>query len=257
MFVANGVEHHMQVLGEGPLVVMLHGLLVDNMASWYFTAAPEVARDHRVLLYDLRGHGRSERVPSGYKVAELAGDLEVIIAEDQAGCASSSGAGPVDLVGHSYGALVALHYALEHPGLVRRLVLVEAPLPPSSLAEMSALAGTSPEALLAKLPAGMQAGFLAGNRRARRLVESLGFLLAESSLVADLKSEEDLPDAALRGLQVPVLAVYGRDSSCRGVGERLEREIPDCTRVELDGGHYLPLDQPFELARIIRGFLDG
>ncbi|MGH7285457.1 MAG: alpha/beta fold hydrolase, partial [Polyangiaceae bacterium] len=54
----NGVALHVQRLGEnGSPVVMLHGLFVGSMASWYFTAAPALAEKHRVLLYDLRGNG--------------------------------------------------------------------------------------------------------------------------------------------------------------------------------------------------------
>ncbi len=49
----NGLQFHTQVLGQGPPLVVLHGLLVGNLASWYSGAAPALARTHRVLLYDL------------------------------------------------------------------------------------------------------------------------------------------------------------------------------------------------------------
>ena len=77
----NQVRFHVQELGPGAEsgestpAFMAHGLLVDNLASWYFGAAPRVARDRRVVLYDLRGHGRSEAVRSGYDVATGAADL--------------------------------------------------------------------------------------------------------------------------------------------------------------------------------------
>ena len=109
---------------SGPTsVVMLHGLLIGSLASWYFTAAPALAKRHRVMLYDLRGHGRSERVASGYDLVTQTGDLQEL--------ADRFDDRPIDLVGHSYGGLIALRFALDHPGRVRRLVLVEAPLPPS------------------------------------------------------------------------------------------------------------------------------
>ena len=65
----NGVRLHWQELGSGPPLVMLHGLLVGSLATWYFTAAPALAARGHVVLYDLRGHGLSERAPSGYDVA--------------------------------------------------------------------------------------------------------------------------------------------------------------------------------------------
>jgi len=111
-------------LGEGPPVVMLHGLISGSSASWYFTCAPVLAKNHRVILYDLRGHGRSAPAAGGYDTATLAKDLENLL--DAMGVDE-----PVSLVGHSYGALVAMRFALAHPERVNRLALVEAPLPPS------------------------------------------------------------------------------------------------------------------------------
>jgi len=131
---ANGIGLHVQEIGAGPPVVMVHGLLIGSLASWYFTAAPALAKDHRVRVYDLRGHGRSERAKTGYDVRTLATDLAAL----------TSDLGVVDVVGHSWGALVALRFALDHPARVRRLVLVEAPLPPSSTVEMSAFLEADP-----------------------------------------------------------------------------------------------------------------
>ena len=116
------VQLHTTDLGAGPALVMVHGLLVGSLASWYLTAAPALARTHAVRLYDLRGHGRSTRPPTGYDTRTMAGDLAALAADLP---------GPIDVVGHSYGALVALRFAQAHPTRVRRLSLVEAPLPPS------------------------------------------------------------------------------------------------------------------------------
>src|SRR5689334_20350545 len=110
---ARGVSFHVQELGDGagrPPVVMLHGLLLGSMASWYFTTAPVLAAGRRVMLFDLRGHGLSGRPKDGYDVATMAGDLGALV-EARFGAAD----GPVDLVGHSYGALVALRFAIDHP----------------------------------------------------------------------------------------------------------------------------------------------
>lgn len=77
--IRNGVTLHIERLGEtGSPVVMLHGLFVGSMASWYFTAAPALAESNRVLLYDLRGHGKSERARSGYDVRTMTADLEAV-----------------------------------------------------------------------------------------------------------------------------------------------------------------------------------
>ena len=97
---AGGIAHHVQELGAGPPVVMIHGLLLGSMASWYFTAAPALARRHRVRLYDLRGHGRSSIPATGYQLPSMAADLEALM--------SHLGMERVHLVGHSFGGRVAL-----------------------------------------------------------------------------------------------------------------------------------------------------
>jgi pimeloyl-ACP methyl ester carboxylesterase len=59
----DGLRFHVQRIGEGPSpVVFIHGLVMDNLSSWYFAAATQVARQHPVLLWDLRGP-RPQRPP--------------------------------------------------------------------------------------------------------------------------------------------------------------------------------------------------
>ena len=73
-----GIRLHVQRLGptDGPdagrpAVLFVHGLVMDNLASWYFTVANPVATHRPVILYDLRGHGLSERPPTGYGLQTL------------------------------------------------------------------------------------------------------------------------------------------------------------------------------------------
>ncbi len=246
--IRNAIKLHVQDLGSGSPVVMLHGLLVGSLATWYFTCAPSLARKHRVVLYDLRGHGMSERTPSGYDVQTMTEDLRAIVDA----CTS----GPVSLVGHSFGALVALRFALDTPGRVAKLALVDAPLPPSQFNEFNAFLERPVDQMLDALPVVLRDALERRGRQARRFLESMIFLSQHSSLFADLRAEPDIADDVLAEIACPTLAVYGSSSSCRPVGDRLMRVVPSLQLVQLDGGHFLPLEVPGPLTDVLERFLD-
>src|SRR5690349_14761450 len=105
--VAGGVRHHVQRLGTtsgSRTVVFLHGLVMDNLSSFYFTLANPAAATADVILYDLRGHGMSERPAAGYTVAQLVTDLAELLA-------ALGVTRRVQLVGNSFGGTLALAFA--------------------------------------------------------------------------------------------------------------------------------------------------
>ncbi len=100
-------------------VLLVHGMGGDHH-TWDRFAKSLRARGRRVLAVDLRGHGRSARAAS-YLFAEFGDDI--------LGLCEDLGFDRVDLVGHSLGGHAVSLVAQQRPGLVRRLVLEEAPLP--------------------------------------------------------------------------------------------------------------------------------
>ena len=96
---------HYQDVGQGPLTVLLHGITEDSTA-WDPVIEP-LATTHRVLAFDLRGHGRSPAQPP-YDMLTLAQDvhatLDAVAPQE-----------PPLIIGHSLGAMVATVYATMHP----------------------------------------------------------------------------------------------------------------------------------------------
>lgn len=246
----NGLNFHVQRMGDtGSPVVMVHGLLVGTLAAWYFTAAPALASSHRVFLYDLRGHGRSNRPARGYDVASMTDDLVALID------AEFPNDEPISLVGHSYGALIALRYALDHPGRVTRLVVVEAPLPPSRFEEFETFFAQSPAEMIRELPLRVGDLLMRGKRQARKFAAGLLELTVDTSILSDLRAESDIPDEVLSTLDCDLLCIYGSSSKCRDVGERLVSVVPNAALEILEGGHYLHIDAGPALTKSIVEFL--
>jgi len=97
-------------------MVMVHGLAA-NLSFWYMRILPLLAKDYRVMVYDLRGHGLSGMPPQGYTTRHMAEDLHGLLEE--------MGVKKAHLVGHSVGGAICLHYAILHPERVRSLNLID------------------------------------------------------------------------------------------------------------------------------------
>lgn len=250
----NGVELNVQCMGRGPLLVMCHGLVFGSIATWYFTAAPRLAERFRVVLYDLRGHGKSELTATGYDLTTQAQDLAALISYLQTHDEDAQ-AGPVHLVGHSYGALIALQYSLLQPAQIAKLALVDAPLPASRYIYPSMAEVTTEAALARCYPPELIERLAHGARAATRLQARLRALFLHSSLRQDVAAAGDVADALLHTLSCPVLCLYGQHSDCLAAGERLAQVLPDACLQRLDCGHFIPVEAPVAMCRHLDAFL--
>jgi pimeloyl-ACP methyl ester carboxylesterase len=104
---------HFTERGSGPPLLLVHGLLVTG--EMFEPVLELFARRHRVIVPDLRGHGRSRALPPPYTVVQLAADLALLL--QHLGIASAR------VLGYSQGGAVAQQFALDHPGRCERLVL--------------------------------------------------------------------------------------------------------------------------------------
>lgn len=111
---------HYQQTGNGPDVVLIHGLSC-SIAFWWFHVAEHLAHNHRVTAIDLRGHGVSGMTEAGYRAVDLAGDMAALLDHLDVSRAH--------VVGHSFGGAVSAALAAERPDLVAELTLADAWLP--------------------------------------------------------------------------------------------------------------------------------
>jgi pimeloyl-ACP methyl ester carboxylesterase len=242
------VDH--AAFGHGTPVVLLHGL-GSRREDWLATARI-LARHHRVSLVDLPGHGVGD-MPEPFSLERATTALDRSLAELPDG--------PVILVGHSLGGLIAASEAIAHPARVRGLVLVEAALRP-------------------QLPVSLRAQWLGKLEREYQDVlhdayldfgrDSLqGEMLYRRAAALDprmvqrwirLAWSADLSDDARR-LTVPVLAVladrsWGPDEAWSDAASALGlARVPRLEAARLTGcGHFVMLDRPADLADLIEAF---
>jgi pimeloyl-ACP methyl ester carboxylesterase len=112
----NGVVHHYIDVGpsDGEPLVLIHGWDCSSY-WWHHVIDPLAAAGYRVICYDLKGHGFSDRDPrEGYTVAGFSDDLRAL--------GDALGLRAQHVAAFSLGAFVALHYAHTHPERVRSLV---------------------------------------------------------------------------------------------------------------------------------------
>ena len=100
--------------GSGPPLLLVHGLMMSG--EMFEPALVEhFATRHRVIIPDLRGHGRSRKLPQPYDASQLASDLSHLL--DHLGIGSTA------VLGYSHGGAIAQQLALDDPGRCTRLVL--------------------------------------------------------------------------------------------------------------------------------------
>jgi pimeloyl-ACP methyl ester carboxylesterase len=267
---SNGTTLHVRTGGSGPAVVLLHGY--GETGDMWVPLAADLARDHMVVVPDLRGLGLSARPPGGYDKKTQGHDI--------AGVLEALELGEVDLVTHDIGNMVGFAFAAQNRDRVRRFVLMDAPIP-----------GIGPWDEILKNP--LLWHFRFGGPDMERLVAGreriyLDRFWNEFSATPAKFSEESrehyaalyaLPGAMHAGfaqfaafdqdviddraflaegmLGMPVLAIGGEKSFGPTMATVMRAAATDVTEaVVADAGHWLMEEQPDATIRLVRDFLD-
>ncbi|BCL15478.1 alpha/beta hydrolase [Micromonospora sagamiensis] len=257
---ANGITLHTQRLdpphpppadGSAPMptAVLIHGMASDTMASWYFTLAePLAAAGFPVVLYDLRGHGRSDRPATGYALADFVDDLAGLLTELDV-------TGPVLLCGNSFGGTIAFGYAARHPDRVAGIVAVESAPP---IEEWMARVKVRLARVVDRLPregAVAEIGLRRGRLAARR-ADDTRRMLTSTTLAEELPASALPPADQLAAIGCPVLCLYGGRSAVHELAPSVRSLLPQARTVVLpEEKHTVLIDQPEQVRRHVFDWL--
>jgi pimeloyl-ACP methyl ester carboxylesterase len=268
--VTNGTTIHVRAGGHGPAVLLLHGY--GETGDMWAPLAADLARDHLVIVPDLRGMGLSSKPAGGYDKSTQAVDMVGVLDALQID--------RTDLVTHDIGNMVGYAFAARNRDRVTRFVLMDAPLPgvgpwdellknpllwhfrfggpdmerlvagreriyldrfwnefSASPARFSEASRVHYAALYAR-PGAMHAGFAQFAAFDRDAADNAGFVAAGK-------------------LPMPVLAIGGAKSFGPMMATVMRFAASDVTEAVIpDSGHWLMEEQPVATISAVRGFLD-
>jgi pimeloyl-ACP methyl ester carboxylesterase len=260
------VEHgtlrlRVECWGKGPPILLAHGMWCD--AGMFSGMAADLARDHRVLIPDLRGHGQSTVPGQPWRIADISDDLATIM--DKLDCEQ------VTLAGFSMGGMAAVDFALRYPARVSQLALIcssaarEAPIRRLEITALATLIErVGPPHFLPRATA--RAAFSAAYQRDnpadfRRWAETVA-AMDPPAMVQALRAvagREDLL-GRLGEIRLPTLIVTGSADHVVAPRRSLEmrRRLPRARLVQLQGaGHAAPVERAEEVAGLLRDLAGG
>jgi pimeloyl-ACP methyl ester carboxylesterase len=268
----NGATIHVRVGGAGPAVVLLHGY--GETGDMWEPMAADLAKDHTVIVPDLRGLGLSSKpVSRGYDKKTHGGDV--------AGVLDALKITKVDLVTHDIGNMVGYAFAAGHRDRVNRFVLIDAPLPgvgpweeilKNPLLWHFRFGGPDME----RLVAGRERIYLdrfwnefsatparfteASRQHYARLYALPGAMHGGFSQFAafDQDAVDNKAFMAQGKLTMPVLALGGEKSFGPMMATVMRFAASDVTEgVVPDSGHWIMEENPKATVAMVRGFLDA
>jgi 3-oxoadipate enol-lactonase len=257
---ANGVEIHYQISGSGDCLALIHGF-ADNLNMWY-KQIPELSRQHRILTYDVRGFGRTERVGAPYTIDVFVEDLHELLGTLEIDS--------VCVLGFSMGGRIALEYALTYPEMTTGLILANSGVETSPRPEMakhrtimrSVLARADLETLSTMLTKGsFSPGFSSRDPETFRSCKAIRMQNDPSEYLTIMEAVDQALDAPvdLSRIERPVLLIAGEHDALMGrsVAERMKESIGDAELKVLPTGHASALEAPEEFNRTVLDFMAG
>lgn len=272
----NGIQLYYEFHGResGPVMVLVNGLLTDT-SSW----APiikDLGAHFRILAYDCRGQGQSDKPDHPYPPALHAQDLEALLTAlglvGGSGAAGAANAGPagqgIHAIGLSSGGCIALQLAVQHPDWFRSLTVVDAYAEADTMLKVklqgwvSAMeAGGGPLRFDVATPWVWGRNFLNKTYEALRPFRDKAMGISQQPAMNLIRGAMDFDvSRELDRVSCPTLVVVGEEDLLTPMpyAEQMVRGIPQARLAVIAGaGHASLLEQPAEFNRLALEFLAG
>lgn len=261
---ANGIHIYYEESGQGQPLVLISGLGY-TLWQWH-RMIPGLAKYYRVIAFDNRGVGRTDK-PAGPYSAEM-------LAEDTAGLLEAIGIEKAHVMGHSMGGFIAQALALSHPEKIAKLILCSTnfggpnhvPVTPEAMAVLSDVSGDPVERFKRGLVVSCAPGFAEAHPeiiaewleyRAQNPIEPLPYQ-AQMAVGLGLLSAQASFEERLPNVQAPTLILFGKhDKVVPPENARLLAEkIPE-SQIQIfpNAGHFFPIEVPETANTAINQFL--
>lgn len=264
----NGTETYYEEYGEGSPLVVLHGATADHKV-WAEQLQP-LADEHRVIVYDLRGHGKTSAAPrETYTVAHYVDDLAALI--------DALELDQPTVLGHSFGGMIGYHFAAKHSDQLSAVVTVGSATPQTFTTGEWVLRIALPKVITPIMDSDRLMSGLVWLQTQLLGDDATGDLdeierLREAHACAESAPEETDRSNVMRAVQdymasdfapgdieVDLLVMYGEDEPMiEQHAEYLESHVVDCRTMEIpDAGHNSQVDNPEFIRKHLRKFLNA
>ncbi|MBI2165310.1 MAG: alpha/beta fold hydrolase [Chloroflexi bacterium] len=247
----NGINLYYEQHGSGLPIVLANGSS-GTTRSWD-PQIPALSKRHRLILYDLRGHGQTD---SPRDISRYSMD---IVVEDQYQLLRHLGVGQAVMAGISVGGMIAMHFYLKHPQMTRALILINTG-PGFRNPERRARWREDRIRLAGIFEAGGMEAFMASpfskdsyytTPEVMRSLDPVGQANFQRGVSADL------PLIPVEQIRVPTLIILGENDAGQKPGsEYMSQRIPGARLVVIPrSGHGVNVDEPELFNRAILEFL--
>jgi pimeloyl-ACP methyl ester carboxylesterase len=266
---ANGINFHYQQAGSGPDVILIHGVTGD-LSIWFLCEAMGVlARSFRVTAFDLRGHGYSDVPRERYTSADQAADLMAIMDVLDIDHAM--------LLGHSFGAVIAMHAAALHPDRIDSVILSDPSFPAlrhlEDLSRWGHWQNFRDEASQAGVTLSDEHWYDLGRffdqilnldeERLLKFRQAVGLpglnrllRLAHTTCGDDAKAVAGLTEELICGVTQPVLALFGEQSPFLATADFLGTHLAHCVNQVVEGAkHRAPEENGPRFVELVHEYL--